>query len=710
MSGTAVKQFFIANDYTTEGQETLRFTLDNKGISVDLLINDTSISQYNYTVLSLASMGINNQNNNIFKDASVTNLTVNRQNTPTQGSFTPYSRPDGKWAVKFNGTSDYLTVPSGVLPTTGDFTVEAYINPSDIKENNTVFYLNGNPSNTLAGLRLVFRKSSQSVVLLMSTDGAGWQILSGSGLNSTLLNTWSHVAVVRNGNNINVYVNGALKISSQAITSASQLYAGTENFIGKMGYSDPGYFAGTISNVRITGSALYTGSFVHNAAPLTAVSGTTLLTCQSNRFKDNSSAKRTVTPGGTPAVVANGPFRYDAYEPAVHGGSLAISSTNNEYIYMANNPAFLFGAGDYTVELWIYPLARIDSFVAGVWSQLSPGKQAWGIFTDPDGSIRIVVDPQDTEVNRASTVYFANAWNHIAITRSGTTFRLFVNGKLVNTGALTGWTMQAGTGQLDIGNLHDHGALGMRGYISDVRVVKGAALYSTDFTVPVAPVTAVDKTTVLLNFTNAGIVDSAAMADLGTIADARVSTTTVRPGKAKSVYFDGSGDYLKAPNANQQYSFGTGDFTVECWVNRINHANLYQTFASVNSDNAGAGNTVGYGWQFGFTTIMQPTFVMWNSNTAASSMEVRAATPLASGVWAHIAVVRRGNQLSMFVNGIKVATNTISDGFNVAPNPDTLLNIGTYANNYWGNCFGGYLDDLIITKGFAKYDSNFTPL
>ena len=64
----------------------------------------------------------------------------------------------------------------------------------------------------------------------------------------------------------------------------------------------------------------------------------------------------------------------------------------------------------------------------------------------------------------------------------------------------------------------------------------------------------------------------------------------------------------------------------------------------------------------------------------------------------------------MFVNCVKVATNTITDGFTVTPNAATLLNIGTYANGAWSNYIGGYLDDLIITKGFAKYDSNFTPL
>jgi hypothetical protein len=104
----------------------------------------------------------------------------------------------------------------------------------------------------------------------------------------------------------------------------------------------------------------------------------------------------------------------------------------------------------------------------------------------------------------------------------------------------------------------------MNGYISDIRVVKGTAVYTTTFTPPTAPLNAITNTSYLLKFTNAGIYDHAMLNDLETVGNAQVSTSVVKYGTG-SMYFDGAGDYLSRP-ASSLYALGTGDFTIEAWV------------------------------------------------------------------------------------------------------------------------------------------------
>jgi hypothetical protein len=176
-----------------------------------------------------------------------------------------------------------------------------------------------------------------------------------------------------------------------------------------------------------------------------------------------------------------------------------------------------------------------------------------------------------------------------------------------------------------------------------------------------------------------------------------------------SLYFSGGvGGFLKS-NANSGFWFGTEDFTIEAFVRRINHGNLYQVIASVFSDNAGAGNPVGLGWQLALTTDFKFAGAIYSDNSSQNIASVISPTVVQVGVWYHVAFVRNGTSLVLYVDGESVSTFTLTSNVNVAPNPLTLLNIGSYGNRVYPNSFGGYIDDLRITKGVARYEANFTP-
>jgi hypothetical protein len=117
----------------------------------------------------------------------------------------------------------------------------------------------------------------------------------GSSINpSTVLslNTWYHLAVVRNGSNAYFYINGTLSLSSSSFTNGA---AGGSTLIGYDQSDSLAHFYGYISNLRITNTIVYTGNFTPPTSHLTAVSGTQLLTLQNSTFIDNSSNNYTIT-------------------------------------------------------------------------------------------------------------------------------------------------------------------------------------------------------------------------------------------------------------------------------------------------------------------------------------------------------------------------------------------------------------------------------
>lgn len=163
-----------------------------------------------------------------------------------------------------------------------------------------------------------------------------------------------------------------------------------------------------------------------------------------------------------------------------------------------------------------------------------------------------------------------------------------------------------------------------------------------------------------------------------------------------SLSFDGSGDYFSV-SKNTDFEFGNGDFTVECWV-RLNSIATDQTFTSYG---AGASGSI-FGWAIerlaasGFRFFLYSGSILYaRSNTAAASVNT----------WYHLAVVRSSGSLILYVDGVASASTSA----NVTINAPTgaLLAIGSFWKTL--RFTNGYIDDLRITKGVARYVSNFTP-
>ena len=177
--------------------------------------------------------------------------------------------------------------------------------------------------------------------------------------------------------------------------------------------------------------------------------------------------------------------------------------------------------------------------------------------------------------------------------------------------------------------------------------------------------------------------------------NAQISTAQSKFGGA-SIAFDGTGDRVSVAN-NAAFDFGTGDFTVECWVFSVAALNSYDAeYAHI----AGKGRG-GAGGEYSLGFYQQK--INWFANAAAT----QGTTILTNNTWYHFAASRAGSTLRLFVNGLleSSTTNTLDYTSSVSFNAGDRQ-AGDPGGQYPLN---GYIDDLRITKGVARYTSNFTP-
>ncbi len=167
-----------------------------------------------------------------------------------------------------------------------------------------------------------------------------------------------------------------------------------------------------------------------------------------------------------------------------------------------------------------------------------------------------------------------------------------------------------------------------------------------------------------------------------------------------SAYFDGSEDWLQI-ESSQDFEFGSGNFTVEFYTYAISHPGA-TTWISRDSWTGGSGTAPWVIFYFSGNVYFSITETL-NSWAISGGGQL----PLTSGQWNHIALVRNGSSFDLYVNGTKGTTGTFSGSILASNDP---LVIGSY--NVPTSPLGtlnGYIQDLRIYKGIAKYTSNFTP-
>jgi len=384
--------------------------------------------------------------------------------------------------------------------------------------------------------------------------------------------------------------------------------------------------------------------------------------------------------------------------------SLGTSSTFN-YLHDRTEPYW-------TIEGWIY-FKESGSYDALFGN--NSGTAQVGVYLGKDTSDRLVFSINKgttgvTALTLTSTETFSSGkWYHIAVTNNNYLINTFINGVNINSGYWGSASTNDANTTLNIGRLGTSTVWDHNGHISNLRILKGQALYTKNFKPPMRELEVIPGTVLLAcqSKTDASLEKTGKTITVNGNAVANeltpgILTDVVKSGGSSaikgSVEFDGNGDYLSVPSSNNDFYFEDHKFTIECWTytgldTTSNHSLLAQwgsgTDRNIQFDYRGDASKV---WRFYYRT------------SAASAELVNSTSVIEPNSWYHLAVVADGTNLKLFVNGVLEDTNAIAGD---AQNSTVNLYIGSYQGTL--QYYKGYISNLRIVKGTALYTGDFIP-
>ncbi|NBR62685.1 MAG: hypothetical protein EBT86_13900, partial [Actinobacteria bacterium] len=253
-------------------------------------------------------------------------------------------------------------------------------------------------------------------------------------------------------------------------------------------------------------------------------------------------------------ITVVGDSRASNFSPYLTGWSCYFDGTG-DYLSVANNSAFTLGTGDFTIEFWLYPTSTTQRNIAIGGVSGSP------IIYMNSSRFLEFQNFGVASIATSSNTLNLNAWNHCVASRASGTLKLFVNG--VEGASVTNSTNWIGD-SVEIGR--DYGATYTNGYISNVRIIKGTALYTANFTPATSTLTAVANTSLLTCHANRLVDSSTNNFTITKNGDVRVESfnpfNLTNTGTAGSMYFDGTGDYLETAASNS-FNLSSGDWTID---------------------------------------------------------------------------------------------------------------------------------------------------
>lgn len=172
------------------------------------------------------------------------------------------------------------------------------------------------------------------------------------------------------------------------------------------------------------------------------------------------------------------------------GGASALFDGSGDYLSIPYNSAFNFAGGDFTIELWAYLtsvptdpvffLHRPSVAARGILFSASTNRAVYCLAGDSNTS------GWEVNFSSANGVFALNNWHNFALSRSGSTWRIFVDGTIVATATWNG-VIDDSSGTIILG-ANDSGTSNfINGYIDELRITKGIARWNADFTPPAEP-------------------------------------------------------------------------------------------------------------------------------------------------------------------------------------------------------------------------------
>ena len=325
--------------------------------------------------------------------------------------------------------------------------------------------------------------------------------------------TWYHFAVVRNGQNVVMYINGTSSNPSgitlptgSADPAANALSQCVLAIGGTDLLSETDFFSGNVDELRVSNVARYTGSFTRPTAPFAltnyapvggvdpnaqyVVSLLHMGTFGGVTEPPNSQNYIDIIPGVTWTVDGSGVYIVNV-EQAL---GLGTSSIFSEHGRLLSNIIPALGNSDFTFEVWIYPVVPSypEPINLGIFGARATWQTSLGFFlnliANPTPTLEFVMfngSGGNTTVSAPLTGGFGQ-WYSVAVTRQGTTITLWINGLAVSTGTYTGFA--SSDSALVLGDIayqtQQYQITTFFGYMCEFRMTVGAARYSGSTYVP----------------------------------------------------------------------------------------------------------------------------------------------------------------------------------------------------------------------------------
>lgn len=183
---------------------------------------------------------------------------------------------------------------------------------------------------------------------------------------------------------------------------------------------------------------------------------------------------------------------------------------------------------------------------------------------------------------------------------------------------------------------------------------------------------------------------------LSAVGGAKISTDQSKFGGSSLKLTTAGSDWVSTP-INSDFEFGTGDFTIECWLYMTSVSSYKAVFAS-GDDNA-TGN-------IGIYILNGNRCEVYNNGTGPAKLAQNFSFTMSTNTWYHFALTRSSGTMRVFIGGtLQGSGTTVTYDFkSTGAQPVTIGNdTGT------GYTFLGYIDDFCVRKGVATYTSSFTP-
>ncbi len=435
-------------------------------------------------------------------------------------------------STQFDGSNDDLSVGSAgdfnyLHNGAASFTAEFWVYPQLVNSRQAIFSTGGNSSSTGFAVRIMasgdYGSSNGYLVGAQTSKGSDGNYLYWDSESTRLdADTWYHIATVydHTHNTLKIYVDGKLTNGGHSRTYGTFGSHSTSNSsyalnVGQEPYGNTMHLKGHLSNLRIlNGVKLYTSNFKPPMRELEVIPGTTLLTCQSKTSVTlDASGSHTVTSNGAPPaseltpgiltpIVKSGAG--SAITGSVEFSGAPAATVGTDYLNVSSTD-FAFGTSDFSVEMWFNSgdvssagqrgLIQLSDTVGGLKTNytsgfvISTGVNNAGSGSNNNVNCHILGD----ELGSNTAPLRNHTWHHVTLTRQSGTARLFLNGILLGSSSAA---ESISAEHLVIGGWYSTSYL-HKGFISNLRIVRGTALYTDDFIPPTRELKRVPGTVLL---------------------------------------------------------------------------------------------------------------------------------------------------------------------------------------------------------------------